>query len=400
MLLSSFLSRKGLSDRRYALEKPVVASNEEGLLTLVAVGDIRPNRQDPPTLFGYCRDALRTADIVFGQMETQLSDRGTPMFTPRTPTKRAPRNISALTEEGAGFDVMSFATNAAMDFGPEAFFDTIDLIERNHIAVVGAGKNIEEARRPVVLERNGTKVGFLAYLSIVFPGLIADDDVPGCAPLRATNSYQQVDYQPGTPPLILSKLIPEDRAAMEEDIKKLRPKVDVLVVSMHCGVHFTPAIIAQYQKEAAYAAIDTGADLVLQHHTHILKGIEVYKGKTIFYGLGNFAAEDPDRAKKIKSSEYVASIRKFYRIKPIPGWEMYRFHPDSRNTLIAKAYIRDKKIEKVSYIPTYIRPSLEPEVVTRKDPRGQGVFDYVQHISGDEDLNVRFSWDGDEVLVT
>ena len=379
-----------------------MVQKQKGAITLVGVGDISPNRDDPPSIFRHCGDVFRTADIVFGQMESPISDRGTPMFTPHAPCKLAAKNVSALTEKGAGFDVMSFACNHAMDYGYDAFFDTLDALKSNNIAVTGAGRNIAEARTPVILERNGTKVGFLAYLSIVFPGLIAEEDTPGCVPLRASHYYKQMDFQPGTPPLIVTELFPEDKKAMEEDIRKLRPQVDVLVVSMHAGVHFVPAMVAMYQKEAAYHAIDTGADLVLQHHAHILKGIEVYNGKAIFYGLGNFALEhsrhfagkrkawDPTRRK---------IMRDFYRIKPIPGWENYTYLPDARMTMIAKACIQDKKIREVSYIPAYVNPDSEPEVVTRNDPRAQEIFDYVNKISEDQELRVGFSWQRDEVLV-
>ncbi|MFC1941390.1 CapA family protein [Chloroflexota bacterium] len=379
-----------------------MVQKEKDLITLVAVGDISPNRDDPPSIFRHCGDVFHNADIVFGQMEGPLSDRGSPMFVHHSPTRLAAKNISALTEEGAGFDVMSHACNHAMDYGWDAFFDTLDALNKNNIRVVGAGKNIEEARMPAILERKGTKVGFLAYLSIVFPGLVAQEDIPGCAPLRSSHFYQQVDPQAGTPPLIITKLFPEDRKAMEEDIRNLRPQVDVLVVSIHCGVHLAPSIIAMYQKEAGYAAIDAGADLVLQHHAHILKGIEVYKDKAIFYGLGNFALEHSLHfAGKVKAwNPNCRTLREFYGIKPIPGWEKYRYHPDARMTMVAKAYIQDKQIQKVTYIPAYINPKMEPEVVTRKDPKAQEVFDYVKKISEDEDLKFHFSWEGDEVLVT
>jgi len=371
-------------------------------LTLVAVGDVSPNRDDPPSILRYCGDVFRKTDIVFGQMESPLSDRGTPMFVPHAPCRLAAKNISALTAEGAGFDVMSFACNHAMDYGWEAFFDTLDTLKKNKIRVIGAGSNIKEARKPAVLKKKGTKIGFLAYLSIIAPGLTAEEDLPGCVPLRASTFYQQVDYQPGTPPLIVTQLFSEDKAAMMADIKKLRPQVDVLVVSIHSGVHFQPAVVPMYQKEAGYAAIDAGADLVVQHHAHILKGIEVYKGKAIFYSLGNFALEHtlPFPGKhRGKDLVYEHAKKELYRVKKVPGWEKHVFHHEALKTLIAKAYIQDKKIQKVTYIPCYINQELEPEVLTRKDPRSQEVFDYVTQISESQDLNVRYSWDGDEVRV-
>ncbi len=378
-----------------------MAQKEKDFLTLVGVGDNKPQRDDPPSAFGLCVNAFRNADIVFGQLESVYSDRGIPMFTPQVLRRRSPKNITAFNEKGAGFDVMSYACNHAMDYGWEAFYDTLDLFKKNNITLVGAGRNIEEARKPAIIEKKGTKVGFLAYLTIVFPGLIAEPDVPGCAPLRAVTFYQQWDFQPGTPPLIITKLIPEEKAAMEEDIKKLRSKVDVLVVSIHCGVHLIPAVVAMYQKEAAYAAIDAGADLVLQHHAHILKGVEMYKGKAIFYGLGNFTGDrTPAVAGKPRGDSIYLNLTDHYSIATIPGWEKYPYHPDARNTVIAKAYIADKKIEKVTYIPTYINPNAEPEVVLHKDPKAQGCFDYVRRISESEGLQATFSWDGDEVLLS
>jgi len=376
------------------------AANEDRAITLVAVGDIRPEREDPPSMFRYCSDVFGAADIVFGQMEAPLSDRGFPQFTPHAPVRLPAHNISAVNQEGAGFDVMSFACNHAMDYGYDAFFDTIESLKRNGIAVVGAGANIEEARKPVIIERDGTRVGFLANISVLSPGLEAGENVPGCAPLRAHHFYWQWDYQPGTPPIIVTQLMPEYRAAMEEDIVKLRPEVDVLVVSMHAGVHFVPKMIAMYQKEAAYAAIDVGADLVLQHHSHVLKGIEVYKGKAVFYGMGNFAF-DPHTPREPSRplGDPFFTTRETYTVKPMAGWERLR-HEDALKTLIAKAYIQDKSIQKVAFIPAYITSTHEPEVLDRGHPKAQEVFDYVNEISQAENLNVAFSWDGNEVLIS
>ena len=373
-------------------------------LTLIAVGDVSPSRADPPLIFRHWGDTFSTADVVFGQMESPMSARGTPMFVPHSPCKIAPSNITALNKStGAGFDVMSFACNHAVDYGFDAFYDTLKHLNESGIAVVGAGKNMAAARTPAIVSKDDTKIGFLAYLSIVFPGLIAEEDVPGCAPLRASTEYRQVDFQPGTPPLIVTKLYPEDKAAMEDDIRKLRTQVDVVVISMHAGVHVVPTIVADYQREAAYAAIDAGADLVLQHHSHILKGIEIYKGKAIFYSLNNFALEYNrlvPNERKAWDLDYRKLFHDFYKVKIHPGYEKHRFHYDALKTLAAKVYIRNKKIERVTYLPTYVNPDLEPEVLRRSDPRAQEVFDYVEKISADADMNVRFSWTGDEVLIS
>jgi poly-gamma-glutamate capsule biosynthesis protein CapA/YwtB (metallophosphatase superfamily) len=337
-------------------------------------------------------------------MERTATDKGTPVK--RGGSRASPNAVSALTEAGAGFDVMSFAGNHSMDYGPEGFLDTIERLKKINIPVVGAGINFEEAHKPVIVERDGTKVGFLGYTSIIITEfLIAEEDEPGCAVLRAKTFYEQLDPQQGTPPLIITNLNPGDRKAMEEDIKKLRPQVDVVVVSMHAGVHAAQEIIPMYHKEAAHAAIDAGADLVLSHHAHILKGIEVYEGKTIFYGLGNFAAEHPLDAKgKIpshSSPSFLFKARMLYGIRPnYPEFDFHPYHYDSFKTMVAKAYIADGKIQKVTYLPTYINFHLEPEVITRKDPRAQEVFDYVAKISANEELPASFSWLGDEVLIS
>ncbi|MBI2958663.1 MAG: CapA family protein [Chloroflexi bacterium] len=380
-----------------------MAQSVDKALTLVAVGDVSPNRDDPPSLFRYCGDVFRTADVVFGQMEAPLSDSGTPTFVSSMPRRLAKKNISALNEQGAGFDVMSHACNHAMDYGLDAFTDTLEILEKNNIALVGAGMNIEEARRPAILVRNRVRFGFLAYLSIVYPGVIAQEYLPGCAPLRASHSVQQIHQSPGTPPLVITKLFPEDSKAMEQDIARLRPQVDVLVVSMHCGVVHLRALVAMYQKEAAHAAIDAGADLVLQHHAHILKGIEMYKGRAVFYGLGNFGVEHTLGFPGQIRGSYAAQSEEFRKaigLRSEPGYEKHKFHHDALKTLVAKAYVHGGHISKVTYVPAYVTPNLEPEVLARKDPRTQEVFDYVKDISQEEDLNAQFSWEGDEVLVS
>ena len=91
----------------------------------------------------------------------------------------------------------------------------------------------------------------------------------------------------------------DDVAAMVADIAGARAMADVVIVSMHWGVHLVPAMLAMYQQEVGHIAIDAGADLIIGHHPHILKAVEVYKGKVIFYSVGNFIVPSrPDRGQR------------------------------------------------------------------------------------------------------
>jgi poly-gamma-glutamate synthesis protein (capsule biosynthesis protein) len=377
-------------------------------VTLLAVGDVSPNRDDPPSIFRFCRDTFQRADLVWGQLEAPISDRGDPTFNPynRGGCVLSSANASALGERGAGFDVMSFAGNHALDYGHDAFFDTIDVLKEYGIAVSGVGKDIHEARQAAILEKKGTKFGFLAYLSVLPLGYDADEQRPGCAPLWAWHAYRQFDWQVGSPPEIVSHLYPEFKQAMEEDVRALRSQVDVVVVSMHAGVHYVPAFVTMYQKEAAHAAIDAGADIVLQHHAHILQGIEFYKGKPIFYSLGNFALEHMQPASRRSNRRALdlayRNTRAFYNVKPVPGYEKHHFSFDALKTLVAKFQVRDRKIYKVGFIPAYINKENEPELLPRNDPRATEVLEYMKHISDAVNFRTKFAWDddGNEVLVS
>ncbi len=200
----------------------------------------------------------------------------------------------------AGFSVVSWAGNHCLDWGPDGFNDTIDNLRRAGLRVVGAGAQLAAARAPVIVEQSGVRTAFLAYCSILPAHYWADERRPGCAPMRAFTVYEPIEPdQPGTPARIHTYAHREDLAALCADVEAARAQADVVIVSLHWGIHFVPAVIADYQTEVGHAAIDAGADLILGHHAHILKGIEVYRNKAIFYSLGNFAMDlrmDPAHA--------------------------------------------------------------------------------------------------------
>jgi hypothetical protein len=353
-------------------------------ITLLGVGDVLIDRKEPETIFQHVAGVLRSADITYANCEQALSDKGYP--NPKQAAYSSPESIRALLY--AGMDVVSLANNHSLDWGTEALLDSLVRLKEAGLPYIGVGRNLAEARQPVILERRGTRVGFLAYSSVHLDGYEATEDRPGLVPIRVWTIYDQVDYQPGTPPRIVTIPHKDDIGDMVRDIKELKAQVDVVVIGMHWGLHIMPRLIPMYCFDIGHAAIDAGADLILGTHTHILKGIEVYKGKAIFFSTANFALE---LGPHMRDHEHIKDLNDYYRIVD---------ETERRNTLIAKAIIEDGEVRRVSYIPCYVNENAAPEMVARSDPRGQGVYNYVEDVSRSEGLSVNFSWHGDEVLIT
>ncbi len=367
-------------------------------IVLYAVGDIAPDREDPASILQHVASILNTGDAVFGQLEAVLSERGTPLPQARLPCRGHPSIAGGLKD--AGFDVVSFASNHCMDWGREAFLDTIDALESAGLSVVGAGRDIEEARKPAIVDCTGTRVAFLAYNSILPAGYWADAGRPGCAPMRALTLYEQIELdQPGTPCRVHTYAHRDDLRAMEADIVDAKARADLVVVSMHWGIHFVPAVLAEYQREIALAAIDAGADLIVGTHAHILKGIEVYAGKVIFYSLCNFALDLRAPQELIESPQHREIEVLNPDWKPDPEYPTYFMPPDSRKTIVAKCSIADRHIRRVSFLPVYINRQSQPEVLVSSDPRFDEVVGYLDEITTDQGLGTMYTVEGDEVVI-
>lgn len=385
-------------------------ADKDNKVRLAAVGDIGFRIEENHDTFDGVRPILKDADISLGQLEALLSGRGArqvhfPGFEYSDMTGpsgwRPDPEAAAKVLVDNHLDVMSFASNHTMDMGDDALFDTLDILKKNNIAVTGAGKNIDEARRPVILERKGTKVGFVAYCSVVTRGSAATKTAAGVAPVRAITSYEPHDWQPGMPPWIRTKADPRDLADMTEDIEKLRPQVDVLVVSMHWGVHWIPDVIADYQFEVGHAAIDAGADIIIGQHPHIMKGIEVYKGKVIFFSLSNFSMRRP---RDFKFKPVVASGRYWVdrfgiRAEADPDCPRYPYDIDSQKNILVKCDIVDKEIRRVAYLPLWMNRDAVLMPVSRSDPRSEEHLSYMQWMCGSQRIDTTFSREGDDVVI-
>ncbi len=201
-----------------------------------------------------------TGDIVFGNLETPLID-GTVVPAGGMVFRANPKSVEGLTF--GGFNMLSLANNHIKNKGTDGITNTINVLDNAEINFAGAGINLEEAQKPKIIEINGIKFGFLAYLDDAF--------VP--------DSYLATNDNSGSPNMDINKLI--------EDLDELKEISDVMIVSMHSGIEYT-LNPTQKQYDFARASIDNGAKLVIGHHPHVVQPIEKYKDGYILYSLGNF----------------------------------------------------------------------------------------------------------------
>lgn len=366
-------------------------------ISLVAVGDIGPDRPDPATSFDKAREVLRSHDIGFCQLEMNLTERGTRLPQARHAVRGKPSIAPALV--GTGLGVVSVAGNHCLDWGQEALADTLDNLRSAGARPVGAGPDIAAARAPVVVECKGVRVAFLAYCSILPQSYWADERRGGCAPMRAFTVYEQIEHdQPGTPARIHTYPHRGDLAAMEADIRAARALADSVIVSHHWGIHFTPAVVANYQRDVGRAAIAAGADAVLGHHAHILKGVEFHLGKPIFYSLGNFAID-------LWIDKAHAQSKSFREIQALnPDWVVdfdspYNFPPASCRSMAVKLGIGPSGLQSTHVLPVWIDRDAAPEFPAPDDPRFHDVVAYLQEICAHQGFATRFEAQGRNVQV-
>jgi poly-gamma-glutamate capsule biosynthesis protein CapA/YwtB (metallophosphatase superfamily) len=213
---------------------------------------------------------LRSADLTVGNLESTLSDDGLPRQPGDDSFAADPAVVPALA--AAGFDVLSLANNHTGDYGTEAFRQTLRRIDRSSIRRVGAGTDAPDAWRPVVLRRDGTSFGFVAFNAIgETPRATANG--PGAAEVR---------MQPRTGPLNRA-----DLGRLTETITRLADRVDVVIALPHWGDQYTNVPVPD-QRRVGAAMIDAGADLVVGGHPHWVQGVQVHRDRLVVHSLGNF----------------------------------------------------------------------------------------------------------------
>lgn len=286
-------------------------------VSLIAVGDIMlsrnvaqtiKNKKDKNYPFLKTSDLLKSGDIVFANLETSLTP-GRDIKTGEMVFRSDPQMADILRQNN--FSILSLANNHTPNFGQKGLNDTFKYLRDAGIAFVGAGKDANEAYKATYLEKNGFTFAFLAY---------TDNDV-------IPQSYQAAQKRAGTAFMDIAKLT--------KSIKEVKQKSDFVIVSMHSGTEYVPQPNKR-QKQFAYAAIDAGAELVLGHHPHVVQTAEIYKGKYIFYSLGNFIFDQM--------------------------WSR-----DTREGLMLKIIFDKNGVVKIDYTPILIEDYSQPQILTGKE---------------------------------
>ncbi|MCE9548990.1 CapA family protein [Candidatus Nomurabacteria bacterium] len=203
-------------------------------------------------------DILQKSDIVFANLEGTASDKGHDLGNLYS-FRMDPSVVPAL--RGAGIDVLSMANNHVGDWGREAYVDTLARLKENEILYTGGGMNESEAEQPVIIEKQGIRIGFLAFSDKGPDYLKADADRAG--------------------------LLLANNPRFDEIIQNASSLVDFLVVSFHFGEEYQTKHDKR-QEDLAHRAIDNGAKIIVGHHPHVIQDTEVYKNGYIIYSLGNF----------------------------------------------------------------------------------------------------------------
>ena len=353
------------------------ASTQSGeSVSLVFTGDLVLDVPGADHWLSAIAPALRSADLAIGHLEVphtlSRSELAGDVPAPGAP----PENLDAIHR--AGFAAVTMAGNHMADCGPEGIEDTIAGLDRLGIAHTGAGRNIDVARRPALLEVRGRRIALLSYNCVGPENSWAGDDRAGCNYLR----IQTADGQPVTPPAPLTVPDPGALVQLAQDIAAAKEVAELVIVAFHKGIVHTRARLAPYERPLAHAAIAAGAHIVLGHHSHIVRGVEIPEGRPVFHGLGNGcvvtealspAQDHPARA------EWARRRRTLFGFEPDPLYTLAPFHPEAVNAMLGTVeWHADGRLE-AGVIPVFVEPPGRP--VLADAVRAKGIIDYVSAVT-------------------
>jgi poly-gamma-glutamate capsule biosynthesis protein CapA/YwtB (metallophosphatase superfamily) len=364
-----------------------------GTVSVLAVGDVFPDVPDGRAAFAPLTGLFGAADVVFGNCEGVYSDRPAPAPSHKAFCWAPPERGDMLGE--VGFDVMTLANNHIIDGGHVGLADTMELLRRQGIALTGAGEDLEEALRPAIVERKGRRIAFLGFCTVYPKGYEARPARPGLAPLRVRTHYSDPDenfWEPGIDPVITTSPYPEDLRRYREAIAAAREEADVVIVANHWGYSSWVEVLQDYELELARDAVRHGADIVVCHHHHSLRGIELYDGKPILYGLGTLMHHF--HSIKVTEAEMAARQERFGRLSSwVVGEELplFPFRADARRSCVATFDLAPDGTIATGLIPALVLADGATEPLRAGDPRAEEIAGYVERLSAESGFATRFA---------
>ncbi len=331
-------------------------SNPGKEVSVMLFGDTNiQGRTDPASAFKNVLPTLEKADLRICNLEGAFAGTSKDQLIPDIPHKNSWKHSEPEMVKGivaAKIDVVGVANNVTYPW--MALQRSLKVLKENKIQFAGGGNNLEEAHKPVIIEKNGVKFGFLSYACTVFPFQhAAMETVPGIASVRVQTYYTPAPNldKPGMPMVTVTIPVPQELQRMRDDIRALRSKVDIVIASYHWGISDHDALL-DYQIDIAHEAIEAGADVIMGHGNHLVAAVEMYKDRPIFYGLGNFAFD----------------------------WEKMRDR--LKDGLAVKVDIKNKKVDRVSFVPVVRDDQNNPAFLDPNSGEGAAIVTNVKNLTG------------------
>jgi poly-gamma-glutamate synthesis protein (capsule biosynthesis protein) len=343
---------------------------------LVFAGDLILDVPQPDYWLDGIAPRLRAAGVAIGHLEVPHTRHASRLQGDIAAPGADPANVAALGR--AGFHAVSLAGNHIADCGAEGIADTVEALHAAGVAHCGAGADLASALRPCFIANRAVRVALLSY------NCVGPEDA-WATPARAGCAYVRIDTADGSAINPRAPLLTPDGAslaAMADAIRSARATAQRVVVALHKGIVHTPATLAPYERAVAHAAIEAGADVVVGHHAHILRGIEMHRGKPIFHGLGNGCVvtralspdtQDPARA------EWVRRRREIFGFTPDPAYYLAPFHPQAVHSMLACVRLRDDGTMAAGFIPLHVDPPGRPRPCS--DEEAAVAVRYVEEIT-------------------
>lgn len=350
-------------------------------LDLVFAGDLVLDEPLPDHWLAGIAPALRAADVAIGHLEvphtTQLSQMRSDVPAPGAD----PAHIPALSR--AGFHAVTLAGNHIADCGAAGIADTLAALDAAGIGHCGAGKDLAAAKAPQFLERQGWRMALLSYNCVGPEESWATDTRAGCAHLRIDTA----DGSRIAPAAPLSVANPASLAQLAEDIAAARQDCTLVIVALHKGIVHTPARLAPYERAVAHAAIEAGADIVIGHHAHLVRGIEFHSGKPIFHGLGNGCvvtrALSPDSNDPARAA-WARRRQELFGFTPDPAFHLAPFHPQAVNAMLGRVRVNADGVLQVGFLPVHVDAPGRPRIADEAEARA--IARYVEMITAEAGL--------------